>query len=105
VLTILILGPRLIGMTKATKKRREVWYLECYRAGSFKTAAREMARYKLDLVGVQEVRWDKGVAVRAGDYNFFYRKGNEYFQLGTGFFVHHTIVSAVKGVEFVSDRM
>jgi len=31
-----------------------------YRAGSFTAAGRELARYKLDLVGVQEVRWDKG---------------------------------------------
>jgi exonuclease III len=46
-----------------------------YRAGSLKAAARELARYKPDLVGVQEVRWDKGGAVRAGDYNFFYGKG------------------------------
>ena len=29
------------------------------RSGTLKTAARESARYKLDLVGVQEVRWDK----------------------------------------------
>ena len=36
--------------------------------------ARELARYKLDLVGVQEVRWDKGGTVRAGDYNFFMEK-------------------------------
>ena len=50
---------------------------------------------------VQEVRWDKGGTVRAGDYNFSYRKGNENRQLGTGFFVHHNIVSAVKRVEFV----
>ena len=48
-----------------------------YRAGSLKAAARELARYKLDLAGVQEVRWDKGGTVRAGDYNFFYGKGNE----------------------------
>ena len=27
-----------------------------YRAGSLKTAARELAIYKLDVVGVQEVR-------------------------------------------------
>jgi len=31
-----------------------------YRAGSLKAAARELVRYKLDVVGVQEVRWDKG---------------------------------------------
>jgi len=41
------------------------------RAGSLKTAARELARYKLDGVDVQEVRWDKGGTVRAGDYDFF----------------------------------
>jgi hypothetical protein len=43
----------------------------------------------LDLVGVQEVSWDKGNTVRAGDYNFFYGKGNENHQLRTGFFVQH----------------
>ena len=46
-----------------------------YRAGSLKAAARKLARYELDVVGVQ-VRWDKGGTVRAGDYDFFYGKGN-----------------------------
>ena len=47
-----------------------------YRAGSLKAAARELGRYKLDVVGVQVVRWDKGGKVREGDYDFFYEKGN-----------------------------
>jgi hypothetical protein len=29
-----------------------------YRAGSLKTVVTELAKYKLDLVAVQEVRWD-----------------------------------------------
>jgi len=48
-----------------------------YRSGSLTTAAMELARYKLDLVGVQEVRWDKGGTVRVGYYNFFYGKGTK----------------------------
>jgi len=56
-----------------------------YRSGFLTAVAMELARYKLDLVGVQEVRWDKGGTVRAGDYNFFYGKRNENYQLGTGY--------------------
>ena len=37
-----------------------------YRAASLTAAAWELARYKLDLVDVQEVRWDKGSTVREG---------------------------------------
>jgi len=47
-------------------------------------------------VGVQEVRWDKWGTVRAG---------NENYQLRTGFFVHHRIVSAVKKIELVGNRV
>ena len=52
-----------------------------YRAGSLNAATRELAMYKLDVVGVQEVTLDKGGTVRAGEYNFFYGKGNENHQL------------------------
>jgi hypothetical protein len=38
-----------------------------YRSGSLTLAARELARYKLDLAGAQGVRWDKGGKIRAVD--------------------------------------
>jgi exonuclease III len=76
-----------------------------YRAGSLTAAVRELARYKLDFVSVQEFRWDKEGREKAKDFYFFYRKLNENYQLEIGFFVHYRIVSAVKRAEFVSDRM
>jgi hypothetical protein len=48
-----------------------------YGAGSLKTIARELGKYKLDLVDVQEVRWEKEGTGRAEDYTLFYGKGNE----------------------------
>jgi exonuclease III len=76
-----------------------------YRAGSLKTVARELGQYKLDLVGVQEVRWEKEDTERAEDYTFFCGKGNEDHQLGTSVSIHKKILSAVRRVEFVSDRI
>jgi len=54
-----------------------------YRSGSRTTSARELAKYKLDSVGVEEFRWDKGGTVRTGDGIFFYGKGKENHTLGT----------------------
>jgi len=76
-----------------------IWNLRSlYGAGSLTAAAREFTRYELDLVGIKEVRWDKGGMVSAGDCNFFYEEENKNHQLGTGLFVHHRIVSAVTRV-------
>jgi exonuclease III len=67
-----------------------------YRVSSLTAAAdRESARYKLDLVCVQEVRLDKGGAVRAVDYNFFNAKENKIINWNR-IFLHHRIVSVAK---------
>jgi hypothetical protein len=57
------------------------------------TVSRELARYKLDLVGVQEVRWESSGTEPVREYTFFYGNGNENHELGIGFFcVHKRIV-------------
>jgi hypothetical protein len=62
-----------------------------------------VSKCKLELVGLQEVKWEN--TELAGEYTFFYGKGNENQELGTGFFVYKRIISAVKRVEFISDYL
>jgi len=57
-----------------------------YRAGSLTEAARELARYKLDLVDVQGGRWDRGGTVRAGVCNFFLWKRKQKSSVGNRIF-------------------
>jgi hypothetical protein len=68
-----------------------------YRAGSLRVVAEEISKCKLNLVGVQEVRWGGGGTEPAGEYTFFYVKGNENHELGRGSFIHNRIISAVRG--------
>jgi len=47
--------------------------------------------------------WEGGIS--NSSHTFLYGKGEVNHQLGTGFSVHNRIISAVKRVDFVSDRM
>jgi exonuclease III len=74
-------------------------------ADSLVTLSKELSKYRLDLVGVQDVRWEGGGTERAGEYTFFCGNRNENHELGIGLFVHKRIISALKRVKFLSDRM
>jgi len=73
--------------------------------GSLKTAASELAKYNLDLVAVQEVRWVEGGSQPGDYYTCHYGNGNANHHLGTDFFIHKGIILAVKRVEFISGRV
>jgi exonuclease III len=48
-----------------------------YRVGSLVLVSQELSKYKLDLVGVQEVRWEGGGTEPTGECTYFNGKENE----------------------------
>ena len=75
-----------------------------YRTGAVTLVAQELAKYRLDLVALQEVRLDGNGISPIDDYMLYYGKGNNN-QLGAGFYIHKRIKSATMKVEFISDRL
>jgi choline kinase len=65
-----------------TEYGHENWHIKCEKS-AIVTVSKELSKYRLDLVGVQEVRWNGGATELAGEYTFFYGKRNEYHEVGT----------------------
>jgi exonuclease III len=72
-----------------------------YRAGFLKTVSGELARRKLDLVGVQEIRLENGVTKPVGEYTFFYGKGNENHELGAAFLCIRQSYQQLRGLSLL----
>ena len=68
-----------------------------YSAVALKAASRELARYKFELVGLQEVRWKRGEPYEQGTV-ISSMKRNSKSSAGNMIFLHQTIPSAVKGI-------
>jgi hypothetical protein len=64
------------------------------------TVARELGKYKLDLVGVEEVRWDKGGTERAEELVSFSRLLINNFLIFNNGSVFEISFSAMKNILF-----
>jgi hypothetical protein len=51
---------------------------------------KEISKYKLDLVGVQEIKLDRGGTKPANEYKFFHGQGNENNELRTFLYVRES---------------
>jgi hypothetical protein len=101
------MSKRASDLTDTLNKRPKLWKTDMrfgawnvrslYRAGSLMTVASEISKYKLDLVGVQEVRLDGGGTEPAGEYASFYGKGNENHELGTVFLYIGELYQQLRG--------
>jgi hypothetical protein len=75
-----------------------------YRVGSLMTVSRELSTYSLDLVAVQEVRWEGSGTVPAVEYKFSYGKGNNNHELITGFLYITESYEQLRGLSLMRNR-
>ena len=89
------LGPGLVLWYELSNGKVHEIVRSPYRAGSLTAATRELARYKLDSVGMQWVTWDKGSMVRVADCSFTMERKRKS-SIGNRIFVHRSICVLLK---------
>ena len=57
------------------------------KTGALGLVTSEIDKYRMDLVGVQEVKWEGSGTLESGYYTLVYREDNANHQLGTRFFI------------------
>jgi hypothetical protein len=72
------------------------------RMKNMETAASELVKYKLDLTAVKEVTWVGDGSQPVHECTFFYGNGNDNYHLRSRFFVYKEVISAYKGISYVT---
>jgi hypothetical protein len=72
-----------------------------YRAGSLMTVSRELSRYRLDLVGVQEVRWEGSDTVPTGETHFSMERGMRTMNWVQGFLFIRESYQQLRGLNLL----
>ncbi|XP_018357102.1 PREDICTED: uncharacterized protein LOC108757188 [Trachymyrmex septentrionalis] len=75
-----------------------------YRPGAFQSMVGEVEKYGVEVVALQETRWAGEGSLNAGSYTLHYG-GSEIHSLGIGFMINRKILSAVKDIKFINERL
>ncbi|PSN35187.1 hypothetical protein C0J52_22574 [Blattella germanica] len=75
-----------------------------YSSGALEILTRELDRTGLDIVALQEVRWPGEGSQESRKFTLYYG-GATKPEFGTGFLVRRSILSAIRDIKFVSDRI
>jgi len=75
-----------------------------YKKGATVNLVREVERYKMKCVALQEVRWQDAGTTKLSQTTIFNGKCEHAHRLGTGFAVHESIIHTVKEFRDVCSR-
>ena len=75
-----------------------------YRPGAFQLLVGEVERYGVEVVALQETRWTGEGSLNAGSYTLHYG-GSETHSFGVGVMINKKILSAVRDVKFINERL
>jgi len=100
---------RLFGKKIGSRKLDFVigtWNLRTlYKPGVATDLVKEIERYKMKCVALQEVKWDDSRTTKILKRTIFSGKYEQNHQLGTGFTVHESIIHAVREFKYINPRI
>ncbi|XP_025191734.1 craniofacial development protein 2-like, partial [Melanaphis sacchari] len=81
--------------------------MECtmFQPGTAISVVKEIEKYKVILVALQEIRWNDEGTIDINDTIILYGKCNERRQFGVGFAVHKSLVHTIKEFKVINYRI
>jgi len=76
-----------------------------YKEGTTVNLARDVEKYKMKCVTLQEVRWQDFGMTKVSQTTIFNGKCEQAHRLGTGFTIHESIIDTVKEFRDISPRL
>jgi exonuclease III len=76
-----------------------------FKPGGAQSIIKEIEKYKVEIVALQEIRWDDTGTVNIQETTILYGKCNEQRQFGTGFAVHKSLIPNIREFKDINPRI